>query len=163
MTESAAAESAPAPEGSAGVVVRFDAEAARVARFPRTAWIPASIARRVAFAATTTTLGVAGGITLGLALVEGRLLTLVGFGPIGPRPAVVLCTRGETDGFAFAVEEVVASGLFDDARGEDVIALAGEPIDRLDLDAVIARLEAAFWIADATPERLSLVPRSRKP
>ncbi len=151
----------PAP-GSAGVVIRLDAVAAREARLPALGWIPAAVARRVAFASATTTLGAAGGISLGLALVEGRLVTLVGCGPIGPRAPLVLCARPDADIFALAVESIVASGRFDDAGDGDIIA-AGERVAELDLTAISVRLEAAFWIADATPARASLMPRSRKP
>lgn len=169
MSEPYAAPAEPAPgaisgppvPGSAGVVVRLDGDAAREAGVPAIAWIPAEIARRVAFASTTTTLGSTRGISLGLALVEGRLLTLVGFGAVGPRPPVVLCARPDADVYALAVATIVASGRFDDADDGGVVA-AGEHVAELDLSAITVRLEAAFWIADAMPERASLIPRSRK-
>lgn len=151
----------PAP-GSAGVVIRFDAAAAREAGVPAVAWVPAATARRVAFASATTTLGQAGGISLGLALVEGRLLTLVGFGPIGPRAPVVLCARPEADVFALAVATIVASGRFDDADDGGIV-VGDERVAELDLGAITVRLEAAFWIADGADSRASSIPRSRKP
>lgn len=151
----------PAP-GSACIVVRFDAASAQEAGLPALAWIPATTARRVAFASATTTLGASGGVSLGLAHVEGRLLTLVAIGKTGPRAPVVLCARPEADVVALAVDRIVASGRFDDADAGTVI-VGDERAFALDVVALTARLEAAFWIADATPERSSLVPRSRRP
>lgn len=168
----------PAP-GSAGIIVRFDEQAARAAQVPRLAWIPATIARRVAFASATTTLGTSGGISLGLAHVEGRLLTMLAFGETGPHAPVVICARPEADMVALAVSQIVASGRFDDADpgpavpaaadgsvergGERGVIIGDERAARLDVDAITSRLESALWIADATPERTSLVPRSRRP
>ncbi len=154
--------SGPPVPVSAGIVVRLDPAAARAAGVPAIAWIAAEIARRVAFASSTTTLAAASGIALGLALVEGRLLTLVGFGPVGPRAPIVLCARSDAEVFALAVTRIEASGRFDDA-GDGRIHFAGERVDELDLAAITTRLEAAFWIADGAPERVSMVPRSRKP
>jgi len=151
----------PAP-GSAGVIVRIDARTAEAAGVPETAWLPATIVRRVALASSTTTLGTSSGISLGLALVEGRLLTLVGFGVTGPRAPVVLCTQGEGDMLALAVETIVASGRFDDVGDEGAVRFIDKIVWPLDLASVMARLEAAFWIEDATPPRLSLLPRSRQ-
>jgi hypothetical protein len=150
----------PAP-GSAGLVVRFDEDAARAAGVPALAWIPATTARRVAHASSTTTLGESNGISLGLAHVEGRLLTLVAFGKTEPHAPVVLCARPEADLLAVAVTQIVASGRFDDAD-DGAVMVSGERAAALDVVAITSRLEAAFWIADATPERASIVPRSKR-
>jgi hypothetical protein len=147
-----------------GIVVRFDAQAAEAAGLPGLAWIPAALARRVGAASATITLGSTAGISLGLALVEGRLTTLVGLGTVAARPSVVVVSRPDGEPWALAVSELVQSGRLDVADGEEhAILLEGAKVARLDVDAMTTRLEAAFWIADPAPERLSLIPRSRRP
>jgi len=160
--------SEPPPSDAAGrtapcVVVRLDARAADVAGLPDLGWIPAETARRVAFASSTATLAEDGGIALGLALVEGRLVTLVGLGGVGPRAPIVLCARPDGDLIALAVDTIVSSGRFDLGAEGETVQLGDEIATRIDVDALVQRLEAAFWIADAVPERLSIVPRSRTP
>lgn len=145
----------PAP-GSAGLIVRLREAGPRG---PSAAtWIPATVAQRVALASATTLLGVSGGVALGLALSEGRLLTLIAFGRVAPRAPIVICARPDGDVFALAVAAIVASGRFDDVGEDGAVSAFGETAAAIDLPAILGSLEAAFWIAEPASDRLSLVP-----
>ncbi len=133
------------PGGEArGVIVRFDDLAALEVGLPGRVFLPVEIVRRLAFASSTLALGGASPLTLGLALVEGRLLTHVALGELRQDGPVVVCDRPELEPFALGVLEIVATGVFD-ASDEGVLGF-GDPIPTLDVADLFERIEPGVWL-----------------
>jgi hypothetical protein len=145
-----------------GVVVRFDAAAAQALGRSPLAFLPVASARRMAFASSAVHLGGAPPLALGLALVEGRLLTLVAVGEIAPRGPVVVCERAEGEPFALGVEEVVASGLFPASAG-GVLGFDAAPLPPFDVEVLLTQLESAVWLQRTDRPPSSMPPSHRSP
>ncbi len=141
-----------------GVVVRFDPAAADAVGVAALSFLPADVARRAAHASGATVLGGSPPLALGLALVEGRLLTLVSIGTVEARGAVVVCDRPDGGAFALGVLAIVGSGLFEsEGDGVRVGREVARPLDVLEL---LRRIEAAVWVTRAPRSPSSSLPPS---
>lgn len=145
MEEPGVDGAAAAPASVGAVVLRLDGPGAEALGLPSLAFLPAAIARRVALAAATIELGGAPPLLVGLAAIEGRVVTVIGVGALRPRGAVVLCERPGAEPIALAVDEVVTSGVLP-LRGASVEVPGGRGLAReLHLAALVARVEEAVW------------------
>jgi hypothetical protein len=144
-----------------GVVVRFDAVAADGVGLAALAFLPAEVARRVALASGAIALGGAPPLALGLALVEGRLLTLVAVGAVEARGPIVICERPEGGAFALGVQGIVGTGVFD--GGDEGVHVDGGFAPLLDVVELLQRIEAAVWVTRAPRSPSSLPPPSPPP
>jgi hypothetical protein len=133
-----------APADASGVVVRFDPIAAEAAGIPSLAFVDAGVARRVALATAALDLGGAAPLRVGIALVEGRVLTSIAVGDVAPRGPVVVCERPGGEPVALAVRAVVASGVLARSGGE-ILAPGGGAARALDVAALLAHIEGAVW------------------
>lgn len=144
-----------------GVVVAFDAPAADAVGLAALAFLPAQVARRVALASGAIALGGAPPLALGLALVEGRLLTLIAVGSVEARGPIVICERPDGGAFALGVLSIVGTGVFD--GGDDGVRFEGGFAPRLDVVELLQRIESAVWITRAPRSPSSLPPPSPAP
>lgn len=143
-----------------GLVVRFDAQAADAVGLASLAFLPASVARRVGVTSAIVTLGGSPPVRLGLAVVDGRLLTLLAIGPVEAHGPAVICDRPGAEPLALAVAAVVASGVFDAV--DDGVHVPGGVAPEMHLAPLLDRIEAAVWVQRAGRAPSSAPPPSSR-
>lgn len=151
------------PRERGGVLLRFaDGDDAPVLGF-----IPETIAARLAALGSIVPVPGAAPPVLGIALVEGAVMTVMRIGDADPGPVghypeddwpvpgarrAIVCRVGGID-VALTGGAVVATGLFDSAPGGDGIVWRGQMVPALDVRALYAQAEAATWTERAVTGR----------
>lgn len=142
----------------------------------RTLFIPIDVALEVAALSAVTEIAGMCAPAIGIALAEGRVVTVLAVGDAGERGAApaeryrsgqdwpvpgsdraVLCDLGG-EVVALTGGEVLATGFFDAEEAGDGVVWRGEHVPRLDVRALYARAEAAIWAARAARHREEIMP-----